>query len=141
MIKRIFLSLFALLTVSAFSQDVVGTWETIDDETGKAKSHVKIYKAKNGKIYGKVVKIMDPKKQDATCTKCKGAKKDQPTMGMLIIEGLSPEDDGDFSGGTITDPNKGKVYDCTIWVEDGKLQVRGYWGWIFRTQTWNRVED
>lgn len=140
MIKRIFLSFFALLTVSAFSQEIYGTWETIDDETGKAKSHVKIYKGTDGKVYGKIVKIMDPKKQDAKCDKCSGAKKNKPIMGMLIIEGLTAEGDGDYSGGTITDPNKGKVYDCTIWYEDGKLQVRGYWGWFFRTQTWNKVK-
>lgn len=140
MIKRIFLSFFALLTVSAFSQDVFGTWETIDDETGKAKSHVKIYKAKNGKVYGKIVKIMDPKKQDSKCTKCTGEKKNQPIMDMLIIEGLSLEDDNVYRKGTITDPNKGKVYNCTMWIEDGKLQVRGYWGFFFRTQTWNKVD-
>ena len=35
----------------------VGVWKTIDDESGKAKSHVKIYE-RNGKLYGKVTKLL-----------------------------------------------------------------------------------
>ncbi len=61
--KKIFftITLFALTVITGFAQDVTGKWKTIDDETGEAKSIVEIYK-QNGKVYGKVVEILDPKK-------------------------------------------------------------------------------
>lgn len=32
----------------------------------------------------------------------------------------------------------GKDYKCSIWLEDGKLKVRGYIGFLYETQTWKR---
>ncbi|VAX17324.1 hypothetical protein MNBD_IGNAVI01-134, partial [hydrothermal vent metagenome] len=40
----------------------------------------------------------------------------------------------------ILDPKKGKVYDCKLWVENGKLQVRGYVLFFHRTQEWLRYD-
>ena len=50
--------LFFLAILFAQSQTVFGKWKTIDDETGKAKGIVEIYE-KSGKIYGKVVEILE----------------------------------------------------------------------------------
>jgi hypothetical protein len=36
----------------------------------------------------------------------------------------------------IMDPEDGKTYEAELWVEDGKLKVRGYLGFFYRTQTW-----
>ena len=44
----------------------------------------------------------------------------------------------EWSGGTIMDPATGDVYDCKLWVEDGKLKVRGYVAFFYRTQVWVR---
>ena len=54
---------------------------------------------------------------------------------MEIIRAMEKDDD-EWEDGTIMDPKKGTVYDCKMWVEDGKLQVRGYIAFFFRTQTW-----
>lgn len=126
---------------TAGAQGVTGKWKTIDDVSGEAKSIVEIYE-KDGKIYGKVVEILNPAKKKATCTKCKGADKNKPIEGMVIIKGL--EKDGDeYTDGDILDPNKGKLYSCTIKL-DGKdrLDVRGYMGisLLGRSQTWHRVK-
>lgn len=60
--KKTFMSLFLLIafSVSGFSQidKIVGKWKTIDDEDGKAKSIVLIFKATNGKYYGKIEKLL-----------------------------------------------------------------------------------
>ena len=138
--KKIFLSLlFIAFTSSIFSQSIIGTWKTIDDETNKEKSYVEIFK-KGDKYFGKVVKIIDPAKQNAKCIDCEGKHKDQAVMGIEMLWDL--ELDGDeFDDGYILDPNNGKVYDCKIWLDDeNKLMVRGYVGWFFRTQTWYRVQ-
>ncbi|MEM6720646.1 MAG: DUF2147 domain-containing protein [Bacteroidota bacterium] len=123
------------------AQTVVGKWKTIDDETGEAKSIVEIYQ-QNGKIYGKVVDILNPEKRNGLCEKCSGARKDKPVLGMQIINGLEKDDD-EYSGGKILDPEKGKEYRCKIWLDEDdsdKLYVRGYVAFFYRTQNWYRVE-
>ena len=129
----------ASLTVSA--QDVMGKWKTIDDETGEAKSIVEIYQ-RDGKVYGKVVEILNKDRQDAKCEDCEGEDKDKPVLGLEIIKGLEKDDD-EYNGGKILDPQNGKLYKCYITLEeDDKLKVRGYVGFslIGRTQYWYRVK-
>lgn len=145
MFKKIVLGAFAMFAFSAFSQSVTGIWETIDDETGKAKSHVLVFENK-GKIYGKVIKILDPAKKDKTCTKCakNDPRKDKKIQGMIIVTGLK-KDGNEYNGGKILDPNKGKVYGCKMWLDKNdsdKLNVRGFMGisMLGRSQTWNRVK-
>lgn len=70
----IYIALFVFTLQMSFAQSVVGKWKTIDDDTGEAKSIVEIYK-KNGKVYGKVVDILDASKRDGLCEKCKGNRK------------------------------------------------------------------
>ena len=129
------------LVTMAFAQSPVGVWKTIDDETNQAKSHVEIYE-QDGKLYGKIVKIMDPAKQEAVCDKCDGDMKNQRIMGMVILRDL--EKDGKYyEDGTILDPNKGKEYSCYIELKGAdKLKVRGYMGIsaLGRTQYWYRVK-
>src|SRR3546814_12055055 len=57
----------------------VGTWKTIDDATGKAKSLVTI-RDDDGTLHGKVVKLFNPSKPNPTCEKCEGKRKAQPIM-------------------------------------------------------------
>jgi len=135
------LIMFVLATLSTYAQSVTGKWKTIDDKTGEDKSIVEIYE-KDGKIYGKVIEILNPDRKDAKCTECKGADKDKPVNGMIIIRGLSKDGDS-WSGGKIIDPNNGKSYRCTVKLNGKtKLDVRGYMGVsvLGRTQTWKRVE-
>jgi len=137
----ILLTMFALGTFMTQAQSATGKWKTIDDQTGEAKSIVEIYE-KDGKIYGKVVEILNPAKKDSKCIDCKGADKDKPILGLTIIKGLS-KDGKEWSGGQILDPNNGKLYKCSI-THNGKdkLNVRGYIGisLLGRTQTWHRVQ-
>lgn len=138
--KSILSLLFIAFTSGIFAQSIVGTWKTIDDETNKEKSYVEIFE-KNNKYYGKIVKIIDPNKQDAKCKDCEGRHKNQPVMGLEMLWDLELDaDDKEFDDGYILDPNNGKVYDCKIWLDDeNTLMVRGYVGWFFRTQTWYKV--
>ncbi|MDO4728527.1 MAG: DUF2147 domain-containing protein [Bacteroidota bacterium] len=132
---------FALATSYMNAQSVIGKWKTTDDKTGEDKSIVEIYE-KDGKIYGKVIEILNPAKKDAKCDKCKGSDKDKPILGLTIIKGLS-KDGSEWSDGQILDPNEGKLYKCTVSLNGAdKLDVRGYVGvsLLGRTQTWVRVK-
>jgi len=131
---KILLIAFAGLLFTQFAfADVVGRWKTIDDETGQAKSIVEIYE-KGGKYYGRVVDLL-MKPDDTVCEACPGPRKGQKIVGMDIITDMVKSGD-EYEGGQILDPVKGKVYDCKFWEEDGKLMVRGYLGFFYRTQIW-----
>jgi uncharacterized protein (DUF2147 family) len=123
-----------------------GVWKTIDDETKKEKSLIRITEA--GGVYtGKLEKLLDPSaKQDAVCDKCTDDRKDKPLVGMTLIHGVK-QSDGDkamWDGGEILDPNNGKTYKVRLTPSEGgkTLAVRGYIGapLLGRTQTWVRVE-
>lgn len=140
--KKTFLSFFLVMafSISGFSQidKIVGKWKTIDDEDGSAKSIVHIFKATNGKYYGKVEKLF--KNVDSLCTECEGVDKDKPKLGLTVIKNMT-EKNGTLTGGTILDPNNGKVYKCNINfdVKTNSLKVRGSldkMGIIGRSQTW-----
>ena len=135
------LALFVSMAFYAQSNSVIGKWKTIDDETGKPKSIVEIYEH-SGKIYGKVVDILDAEKKKNLCTNCPGEDKNKPVMGLVIIKGLSKEGN-EYNGGKILDPVSGKTYKCFLALEGSdKLKVRGYIGLSLfgRTQMWHRVK-
>ena len=134
-----------MTSLSAFAQmSPVGLWKTIDDETKTEKSLVRITES-NGVFSGKIEKFLDPTtKADAVCDKCTDERKDKPILGMTILRNLkqSADDKAVYDGGDIVDPNNGKVYRSRLKpVDDGKkLEMRGYIGPFYRTQTWLRVE-
>jgi uncharacterized protein (DUF2147 family) len=65
-----------------------------------------------------------------------------PLLGLNNLLGFSYKEKGEYSGGTIYDPENGNTYNCVINLEDeNTIQVRGYIGvQLFgRTDTWKRV--
>ncbi len=122
----------------------VGVWKTIDDETKKEKSLVRIVES-GGVLTGKIEKLLDPTaKPDEVCDKCSDERKGKPILGLTIIRNAKPDeaDKSLWTGGDITDPNNGKTYRLRLKPLDGgkQLEVRGYIGPFFRNQTWIRVE-
>ncbi|SCX88024.1 DUF2147 domain-containing protein [Flavobacterium caeni] len=137
------LLLIVLLCANVFfaQHSILGKWKTIDDETGKAVSVIEIFESK-GKIYGKIIELMNPKDRDKTCVNCTGSDKNKPILGLTVIKGLSKVGH-EYTNGKILDPKHGKLYKSTIALETkDKLKVRGYIGveFIGRTQYWERVK-
>jgi uncharacterized protein (DUF2147 family) len=120
----------------------VGRWKTVDDATGKVNSLVVIWE-EDGKLYGKIEKLVDPDPQDPDprCDRCEGELKNKPLLGLRILWNLR-RDGEEWSDGKILDPDNGKVYKCNIALEDDgkKLKVRGFIGFslLGRTQHWLR---
>ena len=139
--------------ISINKKNCIGTWRTVDDETGNTKSHVQIFK-KGDKIYAKIIKLLDPQSladsgekrfEDIKCDKCPdGHGKDEHTIGLEMVWDMYESSDK-WKGGSIMDPKKGKVYTCTMWMDsedkDGDtLYVRGWIAMFYRTQKWYRVK-
>mgnify|MGYP006286006053 FL=1 len=127
----------------AETPSAVGLWQTIDDETNKPKSHVRIEK-EGGELVGRIVHLIDPKEPEPVCTECDGEKHDKPIVGLEIMWDLrkkTGKDKPTWEGGSILDPKNGKTYDCKIWLEDpNTLTVRGSFLFIGRNQTWHRID-
>lgn len=132
---------FLLFFQMVSSQTILGKWKTIDDETGKQKGVVEIYEM-DGKVYGKIIEIIEADHRHQKCTKCEGADKNKPILGLVIIKGLTKN--GDFyDGGKVIDPKTGESYHCKIMLKGkDKLIVRGYIGipLFGRSQTWIRLK-
>ena len=144
--KKILLAVLSmgLLSTGLMANDIAGTWVTIDDETGLAKSHVNIW-VHNGVAYGKVTKLLNRKPgedPDPVCNECTGESHGKKVVGLTILWGLKADGD-EWTGGHIMDPKNGKVYKCKIKLQDGgkTLKVRGFIGFslIGRNQIWKKL--
>ena len=120
----------------------VGQWRTTDEKTGEPKSVVAITE-QAGSLSGTVEKFLRPGADPARrCTECTDDRKDQPMLGMAIIRGGQKAEGKDvWEGGRILDPETGKEYRASYTPIEGgaKLEVRGYLGPFWRTQTWVRL--
>jgi len=139
--RYFFLAVLVALTSMVSAQSLAGRWKTIDDETGRVKSVVEMSE-RDGQFFGTVVELfrLPEEDQDPHCEKCDDDRKDMRVLGMDIVRNMEVEED-EWDEGTICDPKNGKVYGCKMWFEEGEpntLKVRGYWGFIYRTQEWIR---
>ncbi|MDE0491057.1 DUF2147 domain-containing protein [Psychrobacter sp. A3] len=111
------------MATMAFAADPLHntTWQTYDE--GKPKGTVKITES-NGVLTGKLI----------ATNSAKGKKH----VGMTVIKGLKADGGGKYSGGTITDPEKGKDYRMTASLNGNTLKLRGYIGPFSRSQEWKK---
>lgn len=121
----------------------VGLWQTIDDQSGKPRSLIRITES-NGEYIAVVEKGLLPTDTgDAVCDKCTDERKNQPIIGMQIVNGLKKNGDK-YDGGKILDPENGKIYKCKMTLNKAgdEIEVRGYIGisLIGRSQIWKRME-
>jgi len=122
----------------------VGVWKTFNERTGQADGLVRIVAAK-GEFVGQVTAVFSPPADSPNplCEDCPGELKNKPVVGMTILRGLRWNGER-YSGGTILDPDNGKVYQCRMRLldEGRKLEVRGYVGITLfgRTQIWERAQ-
>jgi uncharacterized protein (DUF2147 family) len=63
-------------------------------------------------------------------------------IGLVIMKNTNANDSGEWSGGTIYDPDNGNEYSCKIWLDDAHtLNIRGFIGisLLGRTEKWTRI--
>ena len=125
----------------------VGLWEQVDEKSGKAESWFSIVE-KDGVFVGTIVKMFqkpgDPPPESWRCTKCEGAEKDAPVLGLALVKGMK-RTGLKYEDGTIMDPRDGTVYRALMELspDNKKLEVRGFVGFALlgRSQVWNRLPD
>lgn len=137
--QHLIITLLIAYLIPVQDTEIQGVWTTIDDASGKAKSEV-VLSIKDNRLYGTINRLLLPEDVGALCTKCKGKDRDQPIEGLIIIRGLSFNEDH-WESGDILDPKNGRFYRCSIRLKDpNTLEVRGYLGFsVFgRTQVWKK---
>ena len=132
-----------------------GFWVSVDDKSGKMTAGWEIYITGN-KLYGRILSVADHP-QDVKATNCPdsikgfnqpGKVNEMPVVGTPWIFDLTVDrQPGSWSGGSIIDPDAGKLYKCKITFRpaDGKkymtdtLEMRGEIGLgIGRSQYWRK---
>ena len=142
LLKTSALMVSCFMTSLALANSPVGQWHTSDEKTGELKSMVVIFEQQSV-MKGRVEKVLrkdaDPA---AKCDKCSDDRKNQPVVGLEIIRGAKKASGKNvWEDGEILDPENGRTYALRLTpIENGaKLEVRGSFGPIGRTQTWVRV--
>ncbi|MCE2964043.1 MAG: DUF2147 domain-containing protein [Chitinophagales bacterium] len=138
--RLILLLITIIYSLSSYAQSYspVGTWVTIDDETGKEKSHVEVFE-KDGKLYGKIVRLL-LKPQNAVCEVCDGDRKNKSLVGMIIISNMKKKGDK-WEGGKIYKADAGKEYNGFLKMSGpDKLIVTGKVLFITKSQIWKRFK-
>ena len=147
---------FALLAImtapaQAHESDALGVWATEPTERGQA--HVKI--TKEGDVYvGEIIWLEKPTYDASEGADLEGkektdrqnpdaSKRDQPIVGLQIVNGMKYSGEHAWEGGTIYDPENGKTYKAKMSLEGDTLKVRGFIGFslLGRTSEWTRVKD
>lgn len=144
--KSILILFICLLSISLLAQDaykIKGYWLTQDGD-----SQVKIFKATNGKYYGKIVWLKDPYDDDGSPRvddKNPNEKlKTRPILELMLLNKFEyDKGKNEWNNGTIYDPKTGNTYKCYIWFEGDNmdvLHVKGYIGLslIGRKVEWKR---
>ena len=145
--KAGFLFLAAMMSSSAFAQDLSGTWQQIDDKTGSPKAIIEIRKDSNGTFTGKIVKVTPRPGYTPrdTCNNCPAPYTNKPILGMDVLTGLKHiQGTNNYDKGRVIHPLAGKIYDAKVRINaNGKrLTLRGYMGVsaLGRSQTWIRQD-
>jgi uncharacterized protein (DUF2147 family) len=138
-----------------FAADPVeGFWISVDDKTGKTTAGWELYQ-QGGKLYGRMLSVAGFS-QGLKAIACKesyrgfpvpGKVNELPLLGTPWIFGLSLDKTGQWSGGSVINPEDGNMYKCKVSFHqaDGKryrtdtLEMRGEIGLgIGRSQFWRK---
>ena len=125
--------------INAQETKVVGTW--LNEE---GTSHIRIFKATNGKYYGKIVWLRDePERLDVNNPD--ESKRSAPLLELIIMKSFTYDGEKEqWNDGSIYDPKNGKTYSCYMWFDgnNDELFIKGYilgMKFIGREAKWKRV--
>ncbi len=127
-----------LLWGQSQGDDIVGVWLN-----EKKEAVVKIYK-EGQEYHGKIIDIRgEHADKKATLKDVNNPQPElrvRPLIDMPLLENLTFKD-GEYQGGTAYNPRMGRYFDCKAWLISGNImKIRGYWGFLFATETWEKIE-
>lgn len=134
--------LFLVSSVFCQADKVVGIWVP-----AKGTSQVRIFKATNGKYYGKV-EWLETEKDKLDVNNPDESLRNKKIQGLMILKDFTYNPDKKrWDGGTVYDPDNGKTYDCMIWFEADEENVMTLRGYVLgmklagRSENWTRENE
>jgi uncharacterized protein (DUF2147 family) len=115
-------------------QQILGRWLT-EPRNGI----IEIDVAADGSYQGKIIGGDSPHRTDSKNPD--PAKRPAELLGQVILHQMKYDGRGQWSGGSIYDPDTGHTYSCKLeLLDENKLKVRGFLGvsLLGRTQIWTR---
>ena len=111
-------------------------------------SKIRIFKATDGRYYGKIVWLETPNdesgKPRTDKNNANAQKKLRPIMDLQILSAFNPtSEDGVFEGGKVYDPNNGKTYCGKLTLKGNTIDLRGFicgMSLLGRTSQWTLAE-
>ncbi len=132
MVRLILSTILALASSQVVAEGAAGVWKT---ETNDAGGYLEV--------------TVGPCESDATKT-CgvisnaygkNGVDPAYPNLGKLMVKDMESKDGVKFSGGTIWDPEKDKVYKSKMELKGDDLDVDGCISFVCIGQDWKRVKQ
>jgi uncharacterized protein (DUF2147 family) len=135
--------LFAVHSVLAQKHPIEKTWYNAEKT-----SKIRIFKATDGKYYGKIVWLQTPNDELGQPRTDKNnedpQKKLRPIMDLMIISAFTPgSEEGVFEGGKVYDPKNGKTYCGKLTLKGNTIDLRGFicgMSLLGRTSQWTLAE-
>jgi len=122
------------------SSAIVGVWLTAE---GKARIQIE----KSGDVYsGKIIWLKEPDEDGKPKVDKKNPDehlRTRPIIGLEIVYGFRYDDDNEWTGGKVYDPESGNEYKAKMTLVDEKtLKLRGYIlvPLLGRSEIWTREE-
>jgi uncharacterized protein (DUF2147 family) len=126
--KKTMALVLLVLTTAAKSQKlpIERTWYNAEKT-----SKIRIFKATDGRFYGKIVWLKEPNDNAGQPRLDKhnpdAKKQNRPLLDLMILTAFSPaEEEGVFEGGKVYDPNNGKTYCGKLTLKGNSIDLRGY---------------
>lgn len=122
------------------ADEAAGLWRTVE-----GKAVVEIYRC-GEELCGRIVWLMEPIKDGNPVRDDKNPSDSLRTrlvLGLTIMEGFVYDDEREWTGGTIYDPESGDTYSAKMYLKDEQtLELRGYvliplFG---RSELWTRLD-
>lgn len=137
------LIVLAYTTTFAQKHAIEKTWYNAEKT-----SKIRIFKATDGKYYGKIVWLKtptDPTGQQRTDKQNPDeSKRSKPLMDLMILSGFSTTGDPNvFEGGKVYDPNNGKTYCGKLTLKGTAIDLRGFicsMSFLGRNSQWTLAE-
>jgi uncharacterized protein (DUF2147 family) len=137
--------IFAFVALSGVAQKhpIEKTWYNAEKT-----SKIRIYKATDGKYYGKIVWLKNPTDKNGKQLTDKEnpdvKKQSNPLMELLILSGFSLTNDTNvLEGGKVYDPNNGKTYCGKLTLKNNSIDMKGFicsMSFLGRTTQWTLAE-
>lgn len=128
-----FSSVMVLSAQESAGENAAGLWATVDDETNEVTSLFLLYIHEDA-LYGRCLAVLRDGNDDTWEHPVRRVadRQDYPyAAGLDMISAMQWNSRKEkWTGGTILDPDAGKVYDCDLWRDGENLKVNPH-VWLF----------